>query len=231
MTNRNARHFVRDLDQTNEYDRDLPCVVHHPDAGGRCERTATIRMYDILAFCPEHGEEARIGALQEAYHDAYYFFERFKNPHVPALNNIVERELAGALSRMHDEGPSDEDHYQALSRAYPDAPERVREMIRQWERDEEADRGPTPLDLLLDSYYTICKLMRFAHEDGEDWLTEILEYQRQETAARAAFAQTLGRGGRPAPEDGEAICWRILAADTPSFGLWIRPRTRGPKAT
>ncbi len=61
-------------------------------------------------------------------------------------------------------------------------------MIRLWERDERANRGPTPVDLLLDSYYTLCKLMRIAFEDGEDWLVEILEYQRQETAARAACA-------------------------------------------
>ena len=72
----------------------------------------------------------------------------------------------------------------------------MREIIRQWERDERANGGPTPLDLLLDSYYTILKLMRLAHEDGEDWLVEILEDQRQETAARAAFAGEIA-GIRP----------------------------------
>ncbi len=196
MTNDAARHFVRDLDQNNELERGLHCCVRHADAGGRCQRTATIKMYGILNFCPEHGEEARVGALMELYLDAGYFFDRFRNPHTPDLNNLVERELAAAIVRMNDEGPSDADHERALLCAYPDAPQGVREMIAQWERDCRANRGPTPLDLLLDSYYTICKLMRIAFEDGEDWLVEILEYQRQECAARAACASE-DRGLRP----------------------------------
>ncbi len=197
MTNDAARHFVRDLDPDNELERGLPCVVRHPDAGGRCQRTATVRMYNVLNFCPEHGEEAKVGALMELYQDAGYFFDRFRNPHVPDLNNLIERELAAAIVRMNDEGPSDDDHQRALSRAYPNPPEGVREMIRLWECDERANRGPAPVDLLLDSYYTICKLMRIAFEDGEDWLVEILEDQRQETAARAAFASEIS-GLRPA---------------------------------
>ncbi len=183
-----TRYFVRDLDQNNELERGLPCVVRHPDAGGRCQRTATVKMYGILNFCPEHGSEARIGAEMELYQDAGYFFDRFRNPHVPDLNDLVERELAAAIVRMNDEGPSDEDHYRALSLAYPNPPEKVREIILLWERDCRANRGPMPVDLLLDSLQTLHKLMRLAHEDGEDWLTEILEYQRQETAARAACA-------------------------------------------
>ncbi|PLS86818.1 MAG: hypothetical protein CYG60_05235 [Actinobacteria bacterium] len=196
MTNDAARYFVRDLDPNNDFERGLPCVVRHPDAGGRCERTATVKMYEILNFCPDHGAEARVGALMELYQDAGYFFDRFRNPHTPDLNNLVERELAAAIVRMNDEGPSDSDHYRALFRAYPNPPEGVREMIAQWERDERANRGPTPLDLLLDSLFTIYKLMRLSFEDGEDWLTELLEYQRQECAARAACASE-DRGLRP----------------------------------
>jgi hypothetical protein len=162
--------------------------VRHEDAGGRCQKAATIKMYEMLNFCPEHGEEAKVGALMELYQDAGYFFDRFRNPHTPDLNNLIERELAAAIVRMNDEGPSDDDHQRALSRAYPNPPEGVRGMIAQWERDCRANRGPTPLDLLLDSLFTIYKLMRLSFEDGEDWLVEILEYQRQETAARAACA-------------------------------------------
>ncbi len=192
MTNDVARYFVRDLNPTNELERGLPCVVRHPDAGGRCRKAATVRMYNVLNFCPKHGEEAKVGALMEAGQDAGYFFDRFRSPHVPDLNPLIERELAAVIVRMRSEGPSDEDHERALLRAYPDAPQGVREMIAQWERDCRANRGPTPLDLLLDSLFTICKLMRVAHEDGEDWLTEVLEYQRQETAARAACASEAG---------------------------------------
>ncbi len=192
MTNDAAHNFVRDLDPTNELERGLPCVVRHPDARGRCQRTATVKMYNILNFCPEHGAEARVGALMELYQDAGYFFDRFRNPHTPDLNNLIEHELAAAVDRMRSEGPSDDDHYRALSRAYPNPPEGVREMIRLWERDERANGGPAPVDLLLDSYYSLCKLMRIAFEDGEDWLVELLEDQRQETAARAACASEAG---------------------------------------
>jgi hypothetical protein len=187
MTNE-LRQMVRDLDQTNENERGLPCVVRHPDAGGRCEREATIRTHGVLNFCPEHGAEARIGALLELYQDAGYFFDRFRNPYVPDMNPLVERELGAAIRRMNGEGPGDEEYYRALSRAYPNPPEKVREIIRQWERDEWNSAGVSPLDLLLDSLGTLRKMMRLAHEDGEDWLTEILEYQRQECAARAACA-------------------------------------------
>ncbi len=198
MTNHETEpRFVRDLDQTNELERGLPCVVRHPDAGGRCQRTATVKMYGILNFCPEHGEQARIGALMELYQDAHHFFDRFRNPRTPALNALVELELEAVVNRMRREGPSDDDHERALLRAYPDTPEGVREMIALWAEDERANHGPTPLDLLLDSYYTICKLTRIAFEDGEDWLVEILEDQRQECAARAAFASEIA-GLRPA---------------------------------
>ncbi len=197
MTNDAAHNFVRDLDPDIELERGLPCVVRHPDAGGRCERTATVKMYGILNFCPEHGEEAWVGALMEAYQDAGHFFDRFRNPRTPDLNALVERELEAAVNRMRGEGPSDDDHERALLRAYPDTPEGVREMIALWAEDERANHGPTPLDLLLDSYYTLCKLMRIAFEDGEDWLVEILEYERQETAARAACASEIA-GLRPA---------------------------------
>ncbi len=184
----NERRMVRELDPTNENERGLPCVVRHPDAGGRCLKTATIRTHDVLNFCPEHGEEARIGALMEAYQDAANFFHRFRNPHVPDLNPVVEGELAAVLGRMNVEGPSDADHERALLRAYPNPPEKVREIIRRWERDERNSGGVPPLDLLLDSLQTLHKLMRLAHEDGEDRFTEILKYQRQECAARAACA-------------------------------------------
>ncbi len=75
----------------------------------------------------------------------------------------------------------------ALRRAYPEPPGHVRDQIRRWERDER-NGGEPPVDLLLNSLLTVRKLLRLAHEDGEDWLVEFLEYERQELAARAAFA-------------------------------------------
>jgi hypothetical protein len=158
-----------------------------------------MKLYGLLNFCEEHGEEARIGAEMERYYDAGYFFDRFRNPHVPDLNDLVERELEAAVGRMNEEGPSAADYYRALRRAYPEPPEYLREQIRRWERDERNDkeRGEAPVDLLLDSLMTVRKLMRCAREDGEDWLVEILEHERQELAARAAYACELA-GLQPA---------------------------------
>lgn len=144
----------------------------------------------MLYFCPEHGEEASVGTLMELDYDAGHFFDRFRNPHVPDPNPLVERELGAAVSRMNEEGPTDEDYYRALPCAYPGpAPEGVRGVMVRWAADERADeRGASPVDLLPDSLMTVRKVMRFAYEDGEDWLTELLEYERQEPAARAAVA-------------------------------------------
>jgi hypothetical protein len=199
MTNDVARYFVRDLDPTNELERGRPCFVHHEDAGGRCERTATMLVYG-LAFCREHGTEARIGAEMEAFDDAEHYFDRLRNPHVPSLNHLVDGELAAVVGRMRDEGPTDADHYRALRLAYPDAPERVRSIVRRWERDERADgHGVSPIDQLLDGLRTLHKLVRIAHDDAEHWLVEILELEREALAAQAAFAlegHELVEGGR-----------------------------------
>ena len=47
----------------------LPCFVHHRDAGGWCERPATMEAYEI-PFCEVHGAEIKAGILAEIYHDA-----------------------------------------------------------------------------------------------------------------------------------------------------------------
>ncbi len=182
-----TRNFVRDLDQTNELERGLPCFVHHEDAGGRCERTATMRVYG-LAFCELHGEEVRAGALLEGYEDAGCFFGRLKNPHVPGLNSIVERELEAVVNRMRGEGPSDDDYQQALRRAYPDVSEKVRAGVHTWEEDTDYGKELGPVDCLLDTLMTMHQLLRLAYQDAECWLVEVLEYERESVAAQAAYA-------------------------------------------
>ncbi len=164
------------------------CFVHHKYAGAPCERPAALTVYG-LHFCREHGNEARIGAEMEVWADAAYFFDRFRNPHTPDFNPLIEDALVSWGRAFNDGGPSDRDHADALRRAYPDAPEGVREMVRRWERDEWGDEnGIPPLDQLLDSLRTLHKLLRIAHEDGEHWLVELLEEQREGQSAQAAFA-------------------------------------------
>ncbi|MDP9458331.1 MAG: hypothetical protein M3Q60_21710 [Actinomycetota bacterium] len=187
MTNENDRRFVRDLDPTGGLERGLPCFVYHPDAGGHCERTATTRVYG-LAFCEAHGAEVRAGALLEGYEDADCFFGRLKNPHVSGLSEVIERELEAVVNRMRGEGPSDDDYQQALRRAYPDVSEKVRAGVHTWEEDTDYGKELGPVDCLLDTLMTIHKLLRHAFEDGECWLVEVLEYERESVAAQAAYA-------------------------------------------
>ena len=100
-------------------EKGTPCFVHHPDAGGECRRPCAVSAYGI-PFCETHGAEAVSGALEEAYHDAAWFFERFRNPHVPDPHPAVDRELkaaAGRLDALCCEAESVRDG--ALRRAYP----------------------------------------------------------------------------------------------------------------
>ncbi|MDP9485432.1 MAG: hypothetical protein M3Q49_06520 [Actinomycetota bacterium] len=186
MTNDAAHNFVRDLDSDNELERGLPCFVHHEDAGGQCEHTATMRVYG-LAFCEEHGEDVKLGAISEAAHEAYNFFQRFKNPHVEGLGPLVDREIDAAVDRVMEERPSGTEEVAAMMRAFPDAPEHVRSRVVAWELDEEPYEAPV-YDSLQDSLYTVHKVMQVAYADGETWLVEMLELQRESVAAQAAYA-------------------------------------------
>ncbi len=189
-----TRHFVRDLDQTNELERGLPCFVHHEDAGGRCERTATMRVYG-LAFCEEHGKDVKLGAISEAAHEAYNFFQRFKNPHVEGMGPLVDQEIDAAVDRLMKGRPSGTEEAAAMMRAFPDAPEHVRSRVVAWELDEEPDKAPV-YDSLQDSLYTVHKVMQVAYADGETWLVEMLELERESVAAQAAYALRERRGER-----------------------------------
>ena len=181
---------------------DAPCFVRHPDAGGQCERPATMTVYG-LHFCEVHGEEARLRALSEAHHDAEQFFGRFLTDEAEPLSAVIRGELNALLARSYawDAGVS---HERALRRAYPDAPESVRSAVELWELGERPGYAPV-VDSLYDSLNTIHKLMRLAYEDGETWLVEVLEQERESVAVQAAYAsRDLGErepgacGDRPA---------------------------------
>ena len=164
---------------------DAPCFVRHPDAGGQCERPATMTVYG-LGFCAPHGEDAKLQALEEAYHDAREFFRRFLCGETEPLSAVINRELGILLARPYewDAGVS---HERALRRAYPNAPEPVRSMVELWESNQRPGYAPV-VDRLYDSLNTLHKLMRIAYEDRETWLVEVLELEREGVAAQAAYA-------------------------------------------
>ena len=179
--------LVREL--TDE-ERGLPCFVHHEDAGGQCERPAVEKVYD-LAFCEIHGPEARRGALKAASDHAINFFERFRNPHVPQQSSAIQRGLGVALDYLREEYRAGGDYNRALLRAYPDIPEATRARVLAWQEEEEAQPYHLSLiDILLDSLNTLHRLMRIAFEEGETWLVEQLDTERQSLAAQAAVVCT-----------------------------------------
>lgn len=183
IENRMVRNMTND-----ELAVELPCFVQHADAGGRCERLAGTYVYG-LAFCEAHGAEAGAGALYQLRQEAGEFFERLRNPHVPALNELVDQELEESARRISPTADADEPYHQALARAYPDEaiPESVRREIEGWSRDESRGMG-TVEDVLLDSLATLHKILFIAYQYGETWLAENIEVMRQAEAARCSYA-------------------------------------------
>ena len=161
------------------------CCVKHPSAGGRCGEPFAVKVHG-LNFCERHGEEARLGALLEEQHEVETFFGRFDNPHTRELSSPVQKALQAALA--YTRPASDKDHAEALARAYPNPPINVCRMVIRWERDEEPMEELPGFDCLLDSLFTVHRLQRIAHQEGETWLVEVLESERQHVAAQAAVA-------------------------------------------
>jgi hypothetical protein len=171
-----------------ELAKELPCFVQHPDAGGQCPEKAATIAYG-LHFCEVHGAEAGAGALYQARQEAGEFFERSRNPHVPALSTLIVEQLAEAQQRLTPTALDDGDYHQVLAPAYPDdaIPESVRRQMDNWSRDERRDMG-TVEDVLLNSLATLHKILQIAHSDGQVWLVEQIEIMRQAEAARCSYA-------------------------------------------
>jgi len=177
--------------ELTDEDQGIPCVVRHEDAGGQCERPAVEKVYD-LAFCEVHGPEARLGALGAASEEAANFFERFRNPHVPRPGSAIQRGLKVALDYLNAERPAVGDYERALLRAYQDVPEAARSRVLAWQAEEEqSNPDPRSLDdTLLEMLDTVHACMRIAFEEGETWLVEQLEEERESLAAQAAVVCT-----------------------------------------
>ena len=164
-----------------------PCRVDHPDAGGKCERSAVMEVLG-MSFCDIHGEEAKYGCLEELSYDADTFLGLFDGAsHVRSLNP----EFLGLVRRGFGA-----EHYQrwieveegtepALLQAFPLIPERVDSDTQRW--DDKPGYG-TPYDTWRQTRLVIHKLMRLACQEGEDWLVWALEEHREMNAAQTAFA-------------------------------------------
>ena len=100
---RNADEIVRRLEEGDE-GHGAPCWVGH---GGRlepCKRPSTFRVYGV-PLCPEHGEEAALGAFEEMHQDAHNFLERFDGPWAVDLPNPWVRRV---MAEWEHTVPADE---------------------------------------------------------------------------------------------------------------------------
>lgn len=186
MTNSDsAFRLARDMTD-EELATELPCFVQHADAGGRCPELASVYVYG-LAFCGRHGAEAGAGARMGERYEAANFFERLRNPHVPALPEAIDDELEALAKRYNADASDDANYHEAMKRAYPEIPEGVRREIDGWTEDEAPYCG-TVQDALLDSLATLHKILYIAYADCETWLVENIEVMRQAEAARCSYA-------------------------------------------
>jgi hypothetical protein len=175
---------VRELPEER---RPLPCFVHHPDAGGLCERPAIIEVYG-LAFCEIHGAEVKAGALAELFQDATEELERPNNPHVPELNPaalLARRSSVSLLTKACVEAETE--GAEAMRRAYPLIPERVCGETVAFFKNKQIEE-PLPGDVYQDARFLLHRFMRLAYDAKHTWLVEVLEGERESVAAQAAFA-------------------------------------------
>lgn len=176
-----------------------PCFVHTPD---HCERPSTMEVYG-LPMCEAHGEECASLAMEEVAHDLENELMRPLNDTVRGVSPHIEAALRAALEGIeHDHGPADA----ALLRAFPLVESKVCMGTRRYLEDPDAFRnGLPPFDMHMESRMLIHRLMRLAFEADADWLVQVLEGERETSAAQAAYALALDRAPdlRPGPREQE----------------------------
>lgn len=120
------------------------------------------------------------------------------NPHVRNLSPHLEAALCYASGSLGAEaanagwGQRDD----TLLRAFPLDRARVDSEILAYAEDPDAN-GPgyydPPYDGFLRARMILSRHMRLAFEEGAPWLVEMLEPERESTAAQAAYALALER--------------------------------------
>ena len=195
---------VRFAHYVERYGESPACFVGF-GPGGECERPAAMEVYG-LHMCRPHGEEAASGALEEVAYDLEQELQRPMNPHVRRLGAHLNFALRRGLESVAAEAGDHERAEAALLEAFPLDHGRVCLETLGFVRDPDhyLDRE-FPSDFYLGHRLLLHHHMRLAFEEGADWLVEMLEQERQNVAAQAAYALALEReaGLRPPPEDGE----------------------------
>lgn len=196
----NEEQLLRDIGY-GEYPEDTPveerrgdprCIVSHPDAfaeghTGPCGEPATMELW-AMPFCPRHGEEAKLAALEELIgtvdQEFQVLYQAESNRHYG--DQIVMSVLKAAPE--HSLTLTDGDAYEAAARAaYP--PE---ELAGNIDADTLAfdynDYGMSvPPDWWHDELTLLCRFMRQAYTQG-GLLAKHLEPLRERAAVQRLLA-------------------------------------------
>ena len=169
----------------------LTCFVGYSGSSFGCEAAATMEVYG-LPMCEEHGEKAAGGALEELAVHIEWESTRLLNPYTPRLNPDLEAALKRAAGTLSPElAGADHPDDDLLAPAWPLDRERVDAETLDYVEDS-APRGyPPPFDSFIEDRRLVCRFMRLAYEEGETWLVEMLEQEREKVAAQAAYALAL----------------------------------------
>ena len=169
-----------------------PCFVHHRDAGGWCERDATMEAYDI-PFCEVHGAEIKAGILAEIYHDAGSALEDAYASEDTSMNPAAWVHLDGGRWDMVRRcAEAEEEQDAALVRAYPVAKLEERVDSETIEHDyHKPNPNKDPVDIFFDARMYTLRLMRLSWSTGQNWMLEVLEEEREGASAQLAFALAL----------------------------------------
>ncbi len=169
----------------------LPCFVRHRDAGGWCERPASMRAYH-MNFCEVHGAEIKAGIMAEIYHDAGNVLDGLYDSEDPLANTAAWVHLDEGHRALLDRAvDAEEAQARALVRAYPLNPDRVDSETSCRDFRALHDGNDDPVDVYMDARMHTHKLMRLSWSVGQDWILEILEEERQGASAQLAFALEL----------------------------------------
>ncbi len=167
-----------------------PCFVHHRDAGGWCERTATIEVFGI-GFCEVHGAEIKAGIMAEIYHDAGNVLKDF-GPNDSSMNVAAWVHLDEGHRALLDRAvDAEEAQARALVQAYPLNPDRVDTETSCRDFRAPNNDNDDPVDIYFEARMHTHRLMRLSWSVGQDWILEVLEEERQAASAQLAFALAL----------------------------------------
>lgn len=187
----------------------LRCSVGRRGEEDRCDRAATMEIYG-LTMCPAHGEEAASGALEEIAFDLENELQRPINDHLRPLSPHLRHALMQGLKNLPGGIGLSYRAEEELLAAFPLRRERA--CTETVAYTEEAD-GPRlgdlpPFEAFMMERLFVHRLMRLAFEEGATWMVEVLEAERENVAAQAAYALALEREAgfrrRPGDEEKEA---------------------------